>query len=279
MKRPIFPLTANTSLFRNLATMTGLAAILLLAPAASQAQITLGLQCAQDFQNKWAPGLGMDSLCKPFAQTVALVASKDWYYNLHGAQPAFYSGTKQETCSSCGGLDSVDFAFVATHGNVPRSTYTGFAMWDDSCADTNPPGCIAWTPYMRLGSVGRQLKVLSAYACDTLKVSDGDLIARWGKIFAGGLRIATGGYDVMWSGSQNGEIGLFYGIYLGVNLTVTNAWLDATSLDTSNHPISVVTGANANDCWNRQGMTLKEAVSSKPLRDNEIGYYCWVYWQ
>jgi hypothetical protein len=132
---------------------------------------------------------------------------------------------------------------------------------------------------MRLGSAGRQAKVFTAYSCDTLKVSDGNMIARWKTIFAGGLRIATGGYDLMWSTSQNDQIGQMYGFNLALNETVTTAWLNSTSLNTSNHPISVATGANSNDCWNRQGMTLEQAVTSAPLRDNQIGYYCWVYWQ
>ena len=242
--------------------------------------VHFGVRCQSDFQNGWAPTIDVYGACSDFISEIQPVEYVDFYFNLHGAQPAFYYGQAAETCNGCGGTDSVDFFFLITHGTIANNNanYAGYAMWDASCAGTNPPGCIAWTPSMRFGSSGKQLKVLATFSCDTFKNSDGLFWNRWGNAYRGGLKIGVGGHDLLYTGNDT-QAGTEFAAYMRSNYSIGWSWLDAVYYaNTSNHPTVANTGANSTDCWNRQGLTINNVVSATTLRDGQIGYYCWTNW-
>jgi hypothetical protein len=264
-----------------LIVMAGTAGLMTFPTPATAGIVHFGVRCQSDFQGGWAPTIDVYSACSDFINVIKPVEYVDFYFNLHGAQPAFYSGQAAETCNGCGGADSVDFFFMETHGTVANNNpnYAGYAMWDNSCPDTAAPGCIAWTPNMRLGSSGQQLKVLATFACDTFKNSDGKFWNRWGNAFRGGLKIGVGGHDLVYEGNDTGAATNF-ATYMRNNMSIGTAWLESVYYaNTSNHPTVANTGANSTDCWNRQGsLTINNVVGAPPLRDGAIGYVCWTNW-
>jgi hypothetical protein len=235
--------------------------------------VHFGVRCQSDFQNGWAPTVDVYGACSNFINEISPVEYVDFYFNLHGAQPAFYYGQGAETCNPCGGADSVDFFFMITHGTIANNNanYAGYAMWDYNT--------IAWTPSMRFGDSGQQLKALATFSCDTFKESDGLFWNRWGAAFRGGLKIGVGGFDLLYT-DNDGQAGTNFAAYMRDNYTIAWSWLDSVYYaNNSNHPAVANTGANSTDCWNRQGsLTVNNVVSTSALRDGQIGYYCWTNW-
>ena len=92
----------------------------------------IGVRCQNDFQYNWAPTIDAYSMCWQFISTINSTDYVDFYFNLHGAAPAFAYGNPAETCNSCGGVDSVDFFFMNTHGGIANNdpNYAGYGMWD-----------------------------------------------------------------------------------------------------------------------------------------------------
>jgi hypothetical protein len=78
------------------------AAILLLASAGSAvAGAHFGVRCQADFQNGWLPSVDVNTACNDFISEIQTDYPVDFYFNLHGARVAFYSGQSAETCDSC----------------------------------------------------------------------------------------------------------------------------------------------------------------------------------
>jgi len=246
----------------------------------ASATIHFGVRCEGSFQNNWAPTIDVYGGCDNFISVVNTFDPVDFYFNLQGAQPAFYSGNADETCKACGGVDSVDFFFMATHGGIANNNpdFGGYAMWNDSCSDTVFPGCTAWTPKMRLGDSGKQLKALATFSCDTFKNDDGHFVNRWGNAFAGGLKIGVGGWDLLYTDNDDQAMPDFAGDMVN-GLSIGSAWLNAVYNDNNdNHPAVANTGSNQSNCWSRQGVMLSQLMSEPVLRDSQIGYYCWTDW-
>lgn len=167
--------------FRNaLLVVAGITMFTIFTSPAMAVSLHFGVRCQDSFQYTWAPTFPFEIACSDFIGVIQGTWPVDFYFNLHGAQTAFYSGTAAEPCNPCGGVDSVDFFLLGTHGTIAsnNANYAGFAMWDNKTT--------AWTSYMRLGDSGKQVKVLATYSCDTLKNGDGLLPSRWGNAFAGG---------------------------------------------------------------------------------------------
>jgi hypothetical protein len=100
------------------------------ASLATAGTVHFGVRCQSDFQGSWAPTIDVYGACSDFVSEIQPVEYVDFYFNLHGAQVAFYYGQGAETCNGCGGVDSVDFLFVATHGTSANNNanYAGYAM-------------------------------------------------------------------------------------------------------------------------------------------------------
>lgn len=278
--KKMFSALFSAAVRNGLVAIVGVFILMTLASSATAGTVHFGVRCQSDFQNGWAPTIDVYSACSDFISEIQPVEYVDFYFNLHGAQVALYSGQAAETCDGCGGADSVDFFFMATHGTIAsnNANYAGYAMWDASCAGTNPPGCIAWTPSMRFGSAGHQLKVLATFSCDTFKNSDGLFWNRWGAAYRGGLKIGVGGHDLLYTGNDT-QAATNFAAYMRNNTSIGSSWLESVYYaNNSNHPTVANTGANSTDCWNRQGLTINNVVSATPLRDGAIGYYCWSNW-
>jgi hypothetical protein len=268
-----FLLSLSSAVRNALIVMAGITMLTIFASPAMAGTVHFGVRCQDDFQYGWAPTVDVYGECWNFISEIAPVEYVDFYFNLHGAQPAFYYGQGAETCNGCGGVDSVDFFYMSTHGGIANNNanYAGYAMWDYNT--------LAWTPYMRLGSSGQQVKALATFACDTFKDSDGLFWNRWGNAYRGGLKIGVGGHDLLYTNNDT-QAGTDFAAYMRNNSPIGWSWLDAVYYaNTSNHPTAANTGANSNDCWNRQGyLTVNNVVWANPLRDGQIGYYCWSNW-
>jgi hypothetical protein len=273
-------LSSLSGAIRNaLIVMAGLTMLMTFTSPAVAGTVHFGVRCQSDFQNGWAPTIDVYGECDNFINEIDPVEYVDFYFNLHGAQPAFYYGQGAETCNGCGGVDSVDFFYMSTHGGESGSV-AAYAMWDASCSGSSGwPGCVAETPRMRLGSSGKQLKALATFACDTFANSDGMFWNRWGNAYRGGLKIGVGGHDLLYT-SNDTQAGTDFAAYMRNNSPIGWSWLDAVYYaNTSNHPTAANTGANSTDCWNRQGyLTVNNVVTANVLRDGQIGYYCYTNW-
>ncbi len=276
--KPTFLSSLSSAVRNALIVMAGLTVLMTFASPAMATTIHVGVRCQSDFQNGWAPTIDVYGECDNFISEISPVDPVDFYFNLHGAQPAFYKGQAAETCNSCGGVDSVDFFYMSTHGGY-SGDQAAYAMWDASCpGSAGWPGCVAETPSMRFGSAGKQAKVFASFSCDTFYNADGLLPTRWGSAFAGGLKIGLGGHDLLYTGNDT-QAGTEFAAYMRSNLSIGSSWLEAVYYaNNSNNPAVANTGANSTDCWNRQGVTLGNVMSEKVLRDGSIGYYCWTNW-
>jgi hypothetical protein len=270
---------SSRALRNGLFAIAGAVALMAFVSSASAA-VQFGVRCQSSFQDTWAPTIDVDTACSDFISEIQPSDPVDFYFNLHGAELAFYSGQAAETCNSCGGVDSVDFFFMMTHGTIANNNvdFAGYAMWDDSCSGTNPPGCIAWTPNMRLGDSGQQLKALATFSCDTFENSDGNFWNRWSKAFSGGLKVGVGGEALLYTGNDSQAATNFASYMLG-NTTIGSSWLEGVYYaNNSNTPTVANTGSNSSNCWSRQGVTLGNVISESVLRDSQIGYVCWTNW-
>jgi hypothetical protein len=274
-------LTSLSGAFRYaLIVLAGLTTVAICTPA--NAQIQFGSRCEATFQNGWLPNINVDPFCSNFDAQIPIgeFNTVEFYYNLHGAVNSFQYGNSEETSRSWGGVDSVDFFLMSTHGGIANNNadIAGYAMWDESCPGTIYPGCMAWTDSMRFGSSGRQAKAFATFSCDTLRSSDGKLPNRWGSVFAGGLKIAVGGSELLYASNMN-TIGYDFAALMQDDYSIGSSWLNAVyNNDNSNNPGIANTGSNANSCWSRQGVQLNQLMSESVLRDGQIGYTCWSWW-
>jgi len=145
----------------------------------------------------------------------------EFYYNLHGGAPAFLYGNSEETSVRSGGVDSVDFFIMSTHGGV-NGPYAAYAMWDD--------GSQAYATNMRLGDSGRQVKALATFSCDTLRSADNELVNRWQSAFAGGVKIVSGGSELLYD-SNTDTIGYDFALLMQDGNSIGTSWLSAAYND------------------------------------------------
>jgi hypothetical protein len=103
---------------------------------------------------------------------------------------------------------------------------------------------------------------------------------RWDSIFAGGLRVAAGSHDTVWSGSTTTDVGEDFAWDIAHGWSVWNAWYDSASdWWVDNDAAVATTGADMNDCWNRQyGITWHNYDDYPRLRDGSIGWVCHSNW-
>jgi hypothetical protein len=228
----------------------------------------VGTRCQQEFQNNWQAEAGdMWRRCGNFNDQMRHTDNVDFYYNLHGAAPVLEK-TNDGCGWGCGSTDSVDIFYLSTHSGV-NSTTAFWAMWDQ--------GSFALSSNMRLGDTSRQLMVLATFSCSALQTSDGAVLARWLGAFSGGLVMTVGAHNLLYNGNpqsatefasrmQNGE-------------PIAQAWLEsAWYADNRNAPSAMATGADANDCWARMGVSLSTLFGTRILRDSQIGSVCWSTW-
>jgi hypothetical protein len=232
----------------------------------------IGVRCEDTFQGGYPPDIDVYPACSDFINQIGKTDNVDFYFNLVNAAPAFESGNANETCLACGGVDSVDFFFMITHGTIANNNanYAGYAMWNS--------GSIAWTPQMRFGDAGKNAKIFATFSCDTFKTSDGLFWSRWNSPYHGGLKIGVGGHDLLYVDNSTTAATDFV-TRMQSGQAIGGSWLEALwYANNSNHPSVANTGVNSTDCWNRQGATMASVQTIPTLRDGSIGYVCWSGW-
>ncbi|WP_394849648.1 DUF6345 domain-containing protein [Pendulispora brunnea] len=246
------------------------------APRAASA-VQVGTRCQEDYPAEWEPTVPDTwRQCESFNSGIAPASPVKFYYNLHGAQPAFQD---EDTCGwSCGYVDSVDLFYTLTHGGIDNGDQrleARWAMWDKRT--------YARSQYMRLGASGRQNMVFVTGACDTHRV-DAYVLERWKTIFAGGLILTLGGHHLIWSGHP-GQ-GADFANRMRNGEPIGQAWLEATFYaDNANTPAVLSTGGwnrspgDPLECFTRQDTTvLDNLITRSPIRDGDVGALCWTTW-
>jgi Family of unknown function (DUF6345) len=238
----------------------------------ASATVHFGVRCEGSFQDNWAPTIDVYDGCDNFISVIELDYPVDFYFNLQGAQTDFYKGYGGETCNACGGVDSVDFFFMSTHGdsNIATINDAAYAMWDyETWADVYQ---------MRLGDSGKQVKAFATFSCDTLYNADGLLWHRWANALSGGVKFLAGAHGNLWTDEDDQAMPAFAKYVIGGDALGTG-WLNSLyDWNNDNQPTVANTGKNSSDCWNRQGVNLSGLMEESPLRDSQIGYACWTNW-
>ena len=222
-----------------------------------------GTECQRDYQNGWRATLDHSwERCSWFNDELNDTDTQVYYYDLHGAKP-WWENTNE--------LDQVNLVYVNTHGGG-WSDKSVWSMWDSfTRADSLA---------MRLGDQSYGASIFSTYACETLKFNDGKQWTRMGNIFRGGLRIATGSHDKVYDSVTTNEVGEDYADNLQKQLTIKYAWKDGNSDWYVDQDITVMaTGTNQSSCHaRRDNMKWQNFTSYSRLRDGQIGWYCYTYW-
>jgi hypothetical protein len=222
-----------------------------------------GTECQRDYQNGWRTMLDHSwERCDWFNAELNDTDTQVYYYDLHGAKP-WWENTNE--------LDQVNLVYANTHGGG-WSDKSVWSMWDSFTR--------AESTSMRLGDQSYGASIFSTYACETLKFNDGKQWDRMGSIFRGGLRIATGSHDKVYDSVTTNEVGEDYADNLQKQRTIKYAWKDANSDWYADQDLTVMaTGTNQSSCQSRRdNMKWQNFTSYSRLRDGQIGWYCYWYW-
>ena len=200
---------------------------------------------------------------------------KAFYFNLRDKK--FYLERFGDHQPDLKSADDVDLLYISTHGGAwTRPMTSGLAMWNRY---TN-----AHTSEMRLGDSaigGGGLSILAMYACETLKNSDGYILERLLPMFSGGLRIALGSHDKLYSGTYTNECGEDFAEDIQSGMTLRNAWKSALSDWWEDQDVAVVaTGRSLEECNQRKdSMKWQNYRQYQRLRDGAMRYMCWSTWE
>jgi hypothetical protein len=221
-----------------------------------------GVMASSSFQNNWQNTL-------PYAWNNAwgfwnqgnVNMNGMWAYQMNGAQ-----GRWQQPPSFSDNVNSVDFFFAETHGSAWTGPYNAaYFMWDQNT--------VAVTTNMRLTRTGG----FFTFSCDTQK-NDGGIWDRWSPVFQGGLRIATGGWDLLFDSPFTDDTGSNFAQYFENNEAFAYAWENAVESlwEPTSAPSTMVSGVSVTDCTNRlYGMTAFNVFSSYPKLTDKVVYLCW----
>jgi len=232
--------------------------------------LRVGVRCQQEYQDDWQNPLShVWQTCWEFGDQMSKDNYWSYYYNLHGAAPVLHAKGDGSGVAA-GGADAVDFLFLFTHGliNPYRNNLAEYDMWDKYS--------VAHVDEMRLGDSDVGASVLATYSCDTMRIDGGDVYRRWYPAFAGGLRVALGAHHAFYDVPN---VGRSFASRIQDGGHLATAWSQSTlAASSENHPMTITTGRDPEDCWNRHGATIVNVTNLDRLRDERIGYMCWSYW-
>jgi hypothetical protein len=247
----------------------------LIPDADANATARFGTYCAEDFENSWRDSLPYSwDRCAGFNNELDDTDTKAFYYNLVGKE--YYLEQYGDHQPNNDSADDVDLLFINTHGGAWTSPMTStLVMWNQNQR--------AYSTDMRLGDSawwGGGLAVLATYACETLKMSDGNLVNRLAPMLRGGLKIALGSHDTLNSGVTTDECGEDFADNLQGSSSFKSAWKSALEDWATDQDIAIVsTGANSSDCVSRKdNMKWQNYGGYDFIRDDNIGYTCWTWW-
>lgn len=249
------------------------AALLLAVLAAAPAGAGIfGTACQEEFADSDLGGLyWVWERCSAFNREMSQTEWKRFYYNLKGDNWWLHDATHDPSGYDGGTLDNVDLFYINTHGGA-WDTSSVWSMYD--------VGQRAYSFLMRLGDESRQLSVFAAYACETMKSSDGKIWTRLGPMFRGGLRYATGSHDTVYDSPSTDEVGEDFADNLQIGYTLKHAWKSGNSDWLTNQDLSVVaTGSSSSNCsFRRDYMKWSDYYTYPQLRDGAASWMCWYYW-
>jgi hypothetical protein len=229
---------------------------------------TIGVGASSSFQDNWLDPLTYAwNNAWGFWDEAAGNVANSFIYNLQGGK-GWWEGPSSL-------INTVDYFYGVTHGgNWTNPNLGAYAMWDKY-----PPGgnngdgqSNAFTNNMYLHGLG-----FFTYACDT-QADDGGMMDRWVPTFRGGLRIATGAFDLVTDGPTLDDTGQnFVDNMVNHNEVIAYAWADAVhSLYlNSQSPSTIATGVSWNDCLNRlHGMTVSNITTYPQYTDGGFSWMC-----
>ncbi len=247
---------------------------------------TVGVSCmAGPYQNNWKPEItGVETMCYNFVNEISGYGygNLSFYYGLD--DQSFWETTADNTPGI--GLDTVDLFFTATHGQkAPHSDWINGtppdpnyeATWSLWSYQTS-----ARSMYMRLGDGSPGTSIFSTFSCETMAF-DGYTWNRYGSIFSGGLRAATGTDQVTtWCNTTAQlNLGANYAWYLGNGYLIRDSWGNAFSGSgcSPQYPSVMFTGNSDTDCTGRRdNMTWSNYTYFPRRRDSDITYWCGWQW-
>ncbi len=163
-----------------------------------------------------------------------------------------------------GGADSVDFAYLSTHGGSGSNYFVAaFGVQRDKCLWDNREG--------RLGNSWNCEWVVMD-TCESLQLPDPH--HKWHHCFHGlhmVLGFTGGASDSWWTEDRGWD----FGRRAGAGAKLSDAWLDeAYSFWCDDNPVAMACGRNADDAKNR---VFNERITSyySDIPNHEIGWYWW----
>ncbi len=241
--------------------------------SAASTMARFGTYCQENYQSGWQVSLSyMNERCNYFNDELDDTDYEAFYFNLSGKK--YYLEQYGDHQADLKAPDDVDLLYMGTHGGA--QTYSSiYAMYDVNQ--------FAYTSNMRLGDSawwGGGLAILATYSCQTLKVSDGGLVTRWGSVLRGGLKMAVGSHDTLWDGLTTDETGEDFADDLQHGYSIEYSWYDGNTDWYFDQDTAVVaTGTNSTNCSSRKDQMTWQSYGNYPfLRDANIGWTCWTYW-
>jgi hypothetical protein len=230
-----------------------------------------GLWCQKSFEDGWRDSRSYaNNNCNGFASQMDNTTTKHFYFNLHGARSHLIENGYGENLDT----DNVDLLVISTHGGAWSATESTLCMWDKNTR--------VFYHEMRLGNDGRQLSILSTYACQTMKW-DGNFGNRTRNAWRGGLKYMTGSHDTVVSSYWTDDCLEDYASYLQDGDKIKYAWKDGM-YDTyiAQDVIAAASGTNCdNSAYRKNNMrwnNFDNNTNFPRIRDNSIGCYSSSRW-
>jgi len=234
----------------------------------AEAQVTYGTYGQETYEGNWqAPMEEVWRHCRKFNDRMSDEATRLFYRSL-------VSRVEEFEAHDSAGLDSVDLAYVLTHGaaNTDGEPWAHWAMWD---RDVRAVG-----RRMRLGNSGRGLSIFASYACDTHAFQDSNVWERWLYMFNGGLRYTVGSHGLLWWGRQTNECGREFAEDMQDGDVIKEAWRKALREPfVDQDATAIATGLDAADCHTRRDNMTLQNFGRYPRRTySDMRHMCWTWW-
>ncbi|HRZ78497.1 MAG TPA: DUF6345 domain-containing protein [bacterium] len=255
--------------------------IIFLISSFAYATYYIGAKSENTWENNWKDPWRGNDVCSYWYSTMGYYSSIDQisYTSLGSAKTRYETDGDQ---NSTYGLDAFDIYLHCGHSGHYYTSNDGVhnAQWHMWNEDTR-----ALSKNMRLGDETRELKLFSTYGCAQMYDEDGHRLERWNPIFKGGLKFATGFWELAWlfgsDYTSNRQLGIDYAQYLNTtNKTVKYAWWDAVKEHPDNKPAVLASGASqSNAASRRDNMRMVDLPNYSVLRDGDVDWLGWTQWR